>query len=159
MKTYLYSMHQVLPHFPACLCNSFLSILKVYSDEMQPKFARVTAAVRGYLTRRLLKTKKVQDVIKTINVSSYCGETLCRYVSVWFHKIKIGIYVPLDMHVSGGRGGRGSWPYDLDLDLLAFDSLWVWTWAWCFTDSSCFFSARHFRRGVLGNLLIWKLFS
>ena len=36
---------------------------------MKPKFDCVSAAVKGYLTRRLLKTHKVQEIIKTINVS------------------------------------------------------------------------------------------
>jgi len=43
---------------------------------MQPKFARVTAAVKGYLTRRLLKTTKVQDIIKTIDVSESCPSVI-----------------------------------------------------------------------------------
>lgn len=34
--------------------------------EMKPKFDRLSAAVKGYLTRRLMRTEKVQAVIKTI---------------------------------------------------------------------------------------------
>ena len=37
---------------------------------MQQKFARVSAAVKGYLTRRLLKTQKVREILKTINVNT-----------------------------------------------------------------------------------------
>ncbi len=33
------------------------------------KFEKVSAAVKGYLTRRLLRTEKVQYIIKTIKVS------------------------------------------------------------------------------------------
>ncbi|XP_062593195.1 uncharacterized protein LOC134254674 isoform X2 [Saccostrea cucullata] len=39
---------------------------KAFDDDMQPCFDRVSACVRGYLTRRLLKTEKVQEIIKTI---------------------------------------------------------------------------------------------
>ena len=38
---------------------------------MQPKFARVSAAVKGYLTRRLLKTPKVQEIIHKLSVSQF----------------------------------------------------------------------------------------
>ncbi|XP_052266418.1 uncharacterized protein LOC127868591 isoform X1 [Dreissena polymorpha] len=40
---------------------------KAFEPWMQQKFARVTAAVRGYLTRRLLRTNKVQEIVKTID--------------------------------------------------------------------------------------------
>ncbi|XP_064635512.1 uncharacterized protein LOC135492795 [Lineus longissimus] len=36
------------------------------APEMKPKFDRISACVKGYLTRRLLRTEKVQDLIKTI---------------------------------------------------------------------------------------------
>ncbi|XP_061175189.1 uncharacterized protein LOC133184238 isoform X1 [Saccostrea echinata] len=39
---------------------------KAFDDDMQPCFDRVSACVKGYLTRRLLKTEKVQEIIKTI---------------------------------------------------------------------------------------------
>lgn len=35
---------------------------------MKPCFDRVSACVKGYLTRRLLKTEKVQEIITTIQV-------------------------------------------------------------------------------------------
>ncbi|KAK3090992.1 hypothetical protein FSP39_016305 [Pinctada imbricata] len=37
-----------------------------YSPEMKRYFDRVSACVKGYLTRRLIKTEKVQEIIKTI---------------------------------------------------------------------------------------------
>ena len=37
---------------------------------MQAKFERVSAAVKGYLTRRLMQTHKVQSIIQTIRVSA-----------------------------------------------------------------------------------------
>ena len=46
-----------------------MSYIQVNEPTMQLKFARVTAVARGYLTRRLLKTQKVQEIIKTIDVS------------------------------------------------------------------------------------------
>ncbi|XP_056018756.1 uncharacterized protein LOC125670995 isoform X2 [Ostrea edulis] len=39
---------------------------RAYDDEMQSCFDHVSACVKGYLTRRLLKTEKVQEIIKTI---------------------------------------------------------------------------------------------
>lgn len=33
---------------------------------MKPKYDRVTAAAKGYLTRRLLRTEKIQTIIQTI---------------------------------------------------------------------------------------------
>ena len=42
--------------------------MQVYSPEMQAKFDRVSAAVKGYLTRRLMRTQKVQSIINTIRV-------------------------------------------------------------------------------------------
>ena len=41
---------------------------QIFEPVMQQKFARVSAAVKGYLTRRLLKTQKVQEILKTIKV-------------------------------------------------------------------------------------------
>ena len=43
---------------------------QVFDPAMQQKFARVSAAVKGYLTRRLLKTQKVREILKTINVNN-----------------------------------------------------------------------------------------
>ncbi|XP_053392800.1 uncharacterized protein LOC123562253 isoform X2 [Mercenaria mercenaria] len=40
---------------------------KVFDPAMQPKFARVSAAVKGYLTRRLLRTPKVQEIVKKLS--------------------------------------------------------------------------------------------
>ncbi|CAG7716984.1 unnamed protein product [Allacma fusca] len=39
---------------------------EVSDPEMQPKFARATAAAKGFLVRRLLKTEKIQMIIQTI---------------------------------------------------------------------------------------------
>jgi hypothetical protein len=36
------------------------------APEMHPKFCRLTALARGYLTRRLLKTVKVQSIISSM---------------------------------------------------------------------------------------------
>jgi centrosomal protein CEP110 len=33
---------------------------------MKPKFDKLTAVVKGYLTRRLLNTEKIQNIIETI---------------------------------------------------------------------------------------------
>ncbi|XP_078319855.1 uncharacterized protein LOC111119859 isoform X3 [Crassostrea virginica] len=39
---------------------------RVFDDDIQPCFDRVSACVKGYLTRRLLKTEKVQEIIRTV---------------------------------------------------------------------------------------------
>ncbi|XP_060571470.1 transcriptional regulator ATRX-like isoform X2 [Ruditapes philippinarum] len=39
----------------------------VFDPAMQPKFDKVSAAVKGYLTRRLLKTPKVQEIIQKLS--------------------------------------------------------------------------------------------
>ncbi|XP_019925624.3 serine-rich adhesin for platelets isoform X3 [Magallana gigas] len=39
---------------------------RVFDDDLQPCFERVSAYVKGYLTRRLLKTEKVQEIVRTI---------------------------------------------------------------------------------------------
>ncbi|XP_072025199.1 LOW QUALITY PROTEIN: uncharacterized protein [Amphiura filiformis] len=44
---------------------------KIYSPSMQAKFERVSAVVKGYLTRRLMQTQKVQSIIKTIRDTVY----------------------------------------------------------------------------------------
>ena len=40
----------------------------MFDDDIQPCFDRVSACVKGYLTRRLLKTEKVQEIIRTVQV-------------------------------------------------------------------------------------------
>jgi hypothetical protein len=44
---------------------------QVFDPAMQPKFDKVSAAVKGYLTRRLLKTPKVQEIIQKLSVSHF----------------------------------------------------------------------------------------
>ncbi|KAL5018739.1 hypothetical protein ScPMuIL_004461 [Solemya velum] len=39
---------------------------RAYDDDMQMKFERVSACVKGYLTRRLMETEKVQSIKQTI---------------------------------------------------------------------------------------------
>ena len=55
------------------ICNyrdkHFLNLyFQALDSGMQSTFEKVSAAVKGYLTRRLLRTQKVQDLIKTIRV-------------------------------------------------------------------------------------------
>lgn len=72
----------VILYFNLCGILRALFCFQAYSPQMQPKFERVSAAVKGYLTRRLLKTQKVQDVIKTIDVSDLTFEELLVTASV-----------------------------------------------------------------------------
>lgn len=57
---------------------------QVFDDDLQPCFERVSAYVKGYLTRRLLKTEKVQEIVRTIQVNST--------VHVSSEQQKVGIY-------------------------------------------------------------------
>lgn len=71
-------MYPVLKlHFAHCdiaPCNreSCYTSTQVFDDDLQPCFERVSAYVKGYLTRRLLKTEKVQEIVRTIQVNSTC---------------------------------------------------------------------------------------
>lgn len=44
-----------------------ISKLQALDPAMKPKFDRLTAAVKGYLVRRLLKTEKMRNLIQTIH--------------------------------------------------------------------------------------------
>lgn len=47
--------------------------VREFDPEMQAKFNRVSAAVKGYLTRRLMKTERVQNIIQTIKDTLICA--------------------------------------------------------------------------------------
>lgn len=65
---------KVLEHVPVlnviapCNRESCYTSAQVFDDDLQPCFDRVSAYVKGYLTRRLLKTEKVQEIVRTIQV-------------------------------------------------------------------------------------------
>lgn len=51
-------------------------VLQVLSPEQQRAFCRIGALIRGFLTRRLLKTEKVKHLRQTVLVSSLCDLTV-----------------------------------------------------------------------------------
>ena len=44
-------------------------VFETLSRDLHRRFVKLTALVKGYLTRRLYKTEKVQSIIKSIAVS------------------------------------------------------------------------------------------
>ena len=43
-------------------------MLQVVPQDLHEKLCKMSAAVKGYLTRRLLRTERVQNIIATIRV-------------------------------------------------------------------------------------------
>lgn len=77
-------LHFALCDIAPCNRESCYTSTQVFDDDLQPCFERVSAYVKGYLTRRLLKTEKVQEIVRTIQVNDT--------VHVSSEQQKVGIY-------------------------------------------------------------------
>ena len=58
------------PHHSRCYKRPVCCVIgcQELSRDLHRRFVKLTALVKGYLTRRLLKTEKVQSIIKSISV-------------------------------------------------------------------------------------------
>lgn len=81
---YVLKSHFALCDIAPCNRESSYTSTQVFDDDLQPCFERVSAYVKGYLTRRLLKTEKVQEIVRTIQVNDT--------VPVSSEQQKVGIY-------------------------------------------------------------------
>lgn len=52
--------------------QTFLFVVQDQPVEIDRRFDTVTAVAKGFLTRQLMATVRVQEVVKTIKVSTFC---------------------------------------------------------------------------------------
>lgn len=69
-------------------------VLQVLTPEQQRAFCRIGALIRGFLTRRLLKTEKVKHLCHTIMVSSLCHYS-CWYCQIRIHQTCVKVCIPV----------------------------------------------------------------
>lgn len=107
-------LHFALCDIAPCNRESCYTSTQVFDDDLQPCFERVSAYVKGYLTRRLLRTEKVQEIVRTIQVNST--------VHVSSEQQKMGIYYGYSLKILNINFEEKNWSFKEQI---------CWPWVIC----------------------------